>query len=38
LIDIALAAGFSQQSHFTKTFKKLTGVTPNQYRISSRLR
>ncbi|HJQ67863.1 MAG TPA: AraC family transcriptional regulator [Blastocatellia bacterium] len=38
LIDIALAAGFSQQSHFTKTFKKLTGVTPNQYRASSRLR
>ncbi|HEX5735513.1 MAG TPA: AraC family transcriptional regulator [Blastocatellia bacterium] len=38
LIDIALAAGFSQQSHFTKTFKKLTGVTPNQYRTSSRLR
>lgn len=38
LIDIALAAGFSQQSHFTKTFKKLTGLTPNQYRVTSRLR
>ena len=38
LIEIALAAGFSQQSHFTKTFKKLTGLTPYQYRVSSRAR
>jgi AraC family transcriptional regulator len=38
LIDVALAAGFSQQSHFTKTFKKLTGMTPCQYRVSSRPR
>jgi len=38
LIEIALAAGFSQQSHFTKTFKKLTGLTPNQYRTCSRPR
>ncbi|MCI0489244.1 MAG: AraC family transcriptional regulator [Blastocatellia bacterium] len=32
LIDIALAAGFSHQSHFSRTFKRLTGMTPAQYR------
>ncbi len=32
LVDIALAAGFCSQSHFTRTFKLLTGFTPSQYR------
>ncbi|MCI0416483.1 AraC family transcriptional regulator [bacterium] len=32
LIDIAFAAGFSNQSHFTRIFKRLTGQTPAQYR------
>lgn len=32
LADIALAAGFAHQSHFTRTFKRLTGLTPAQYR------
>jgi AraC-like DNA-binding protein len=32
LIDIALAAGFFDQSHFTRTFKMLMGMSPNQYR------
>jgi AraC family transcriptional regulator len=36
LADIALAAGFYDQSHFAKTFKKLTGITPTEYRISYR--
>ena len=31
LADIAMAAGFSQQSHFSKTFKRFTGMTPKQY-------
>jgi AraC family transcriptional regulator len=32
LADIALAAGFSHQSHFTRIFKHHTGLTPDQYR------
>ncbi|MBS1718269.1 MAG: helix-turn-helix transcriptional regulator [Armatimonadetes bacterium] len=30
--EIALAAGFSDQAHFTRTFKALTGMTPSAYR------
>jgi len=32
LAQIALAAGFSSQSHFSKTFKRLTGMSPLEYR------
>jgi len=35
LADIALNTGFSSQSHFTRTFKRLIGVSPGQYRVSS---
>jgi AraC-like DNA-binding protein len=31
LAQTALAAGFSDQSHFTNTFRKYTGATPGQY-------
>jgi AraC family transcriptional regulator len=34
LADIALAAGFFDQSHFSKAFKQLTGMTPSQFRTS----
>jgi AraC family transcriptional regulator len=36
IIDIALAAGFSHQSHFSRTFKRLTGATPAEYRSANR--
>lgn len=32
LTEIAVQAGFSDQSHFTRTFKRLTGLTPSDYR------
>jgi AraC family transcriptional regulator len=32
LVTIALAAGFSDQSHFTRQFRAHTGVTPAQFR------
>ncbi len=38
LAEIALAAGFCDQSHFTKTFKRSTGLTPAEYRKAARAR
>lgn len=32
IIEIAVACGYSDQSYFTKVFKKTTGITPKQYR------
>src|SRR5262249_4267028 len=32
LAGIALAAGFSGQSHFTRAFKRQTGMTPASFR------
>lgn len=32
IVDIALGAGFCDQSHFTRTFKRLTGIAPSRYR------
>ncbi|HEV8368788.1 MAG TPA: helix-turn-helix domain-containing protein [Pyrinomonadaceae bacterium] len=32
ITDIALEAGFADHSHLCKTFKKLTGLTPAEYR------
>jgi AraC-like DNA-binding protein len=34
LADIALSCGFSDQSHFSKAFKKIMNLTPNKYRTS----
>jgi AraC family transcriptional regulator len=38
LAEIALAAGFTDQSHFTRTFKRLMRLTPAEYRRRSCLR
>ncbi|MCI0416890.1 AraC family transcriptional regulator [bacterium] len=35
LSQIALDAGFADQTHFTKVFKRLTGLTPRRFRILS---
>ena len=32
LVEIALAAGFSDQSHFSRTFKRHTGMLPTEFR------
>jgi AraC family transcriptional regulator len=32
IASIALSAGFFDQSHFSRTFKRLTGMTPARYR------
>lgn len=32
IVEIALALGFSSQSHFTAVFRRATGLTPRQYR------
>jgi AraC-like DNA-binding protein len=31
LAEVAQATGFSDQSHFSNTFKLYTGATPGQY-------
>lgn len=36
LSEIAVRCGFCDQSHFSSVFKKVTGVTPGEYRASVR--
>jgi AraC-like DNA-binding protein len=36
LIDIALAAGFADQSHFSRRFHEITGVPPRTFRLQHR--
>lgn len=33
IVEAALTAGFNDQPHFQRTFKRLVAATPNQYRI-----
>jgi AraC family transcriptional regulator len=37
LAELAAHAGFSDQSHFTRHFKRVFGVTPRQFRKSARI-
>jgi AraC-like DNA-binding protein len=30
--DIAAAAGFADEFHFSRSFKKITGMSPRQYK------
>lgn len=32
LVEIALSAGFVDQTHFTRSFKRITGMTPTEFR------
>lgn len=32
LTEVALAAGFADQSHFSRSFRRLTGITPAEWR------
>ncbi len=36
LAELALAAGFADQSHFTRAFKRYSGLTPRAYRRTRR--
>lgn len=33
LVEIALAAGFADQTHFSRSFKRVTGMTPTDFRM-----
>jgi AraC family transcriptional regulator len=36
LAEIALAAGFTDQSHLTRVFRRQTRMTPSEFRRASR--
>ena len=36
IVDAAMQTGFADQSHFTRHFKRLVGMTPRQYATSRR--
>ena len=38
IAEIAVESGFFDQSHFSRTFKRLTGITPTEYRKNIRQR
>jgi AraC family transcriptional regulator len=36
LAEVAFRSGFSHQSHFTRLFRRMTGTTPQSYRLMFR--
>ena len=36
IAEIARSVGFRTQSHFTTTFRRVTGITPSEYRSAGR--
>ena len=36
IVEIALDLGFADQSHFSRAFRRLEGLTPGKYRLSVR--
>jgi AraC family transcriptional regulator len=32
LIEIALSSGFADHTHFSRSFKRVTGMTPSEFR------
>lgn len=38
IVELALAVGFSAQSHFTAVFKRFSGLTPHRWRRNHRMR
>ncbi|WP_083533049.1 AraC family transcriptional regulator [Bosea sp. WAO] len=37
IIDVALSSGYSDPAHFSRAFRRMTGVSPRQFREQSRL-
>ena len=37
IIDVAFSSGYTDPAHFSRAFRRLTGVTPRQFREQSRL-
>jgi AraC family transcriptional regulator len=37
LVDVALNNGFADQAHFTRVFKRCTGMTPRQFKIQNNI-
>ncbi|MFK4823016.1 helix-turn-helix domain-containing protein [Ochrobactrum quorumnocens] len=38
IIDVSFASGYSDPAHFSRAFRRISGVSPRQFREQSRLR